>query len=61
MTISESINDVRLTRFQKTFREADEATQRDIRNGARMGFEAPLVFEPTGHPRPALDAEFNEE
>lgn len=35
-------------------READEATQRDIRNGARVcGFEPFVRYEPTDHPRPA--------
>jgi hypothetical protein len=30
-----------------------EEELRDIRNGARVGFEASLVVEPTGHPRPS--------
>jgi hypothetical protein len=34
--------------------EADEATQRDIRNGARVcGWYRRIEYEPTDHPRPS--------
>jgi hypothetical protein len=39
--------------IEQKVREADEATQRDIRNGARICGESFMQFEPTDHPRPS--------
>jgi hypothetical protein len=46
---------VRCSPSTKAVLEADEATRRDIRNGARVCGESFMKFEPTGHPRPAFD------
>jgi hypothetical protein len=46
---------VRCSPLAKELMEANEATRRDIRNGARMCGESFMQFEPTGHPRPAFD------